>query len=295
MKEGRFPFTYRDRDVAVFVYQTDDHAAAKAPPLVMIHGFRGTHHGLLDIVDQIAKLDQKKGIERSIFVPDLPNFGASAPFSDQTHSADTYAEMTEHLIREISRRLGATAVDVFGHSFGTLVAARVAKNAPESVRKLILAAPIARPQLSHLNAKLTDISYMKVGQLLPAKLANRWLRAKFAIRAMNAAAVKNPALKREILAKHLAHFADFADYHKMLEAYQSASHDDILSFADEISVPTLVINGDRDEIAPIAESRELAQAIPGAQFAEIAGVGHILHHETPAETAQLITDFLAEK
>ncbi|HEU5187952.1 MAG TPA: alpha/beta fold hydrolase, partial [Candidatus Saccharimonadales bacterium] len=40
--------------------------------IVMIHGFRGTHHGLQNIID---RLDDYK-----IIIPDLPGFGASTPF-----------------------------------------------------------------------------------------------------------------------------------------------------------------------------------------------------------------------
>jgi pimeloyl-ACP methyl ester carboxylesterase len=109
---------------------------------------------------------------------------------------------------------------------------------------------------------------------------------------MNNAAVINPAKKPEILAKHLAHFSDFQSVDAMMETYFSASHDDILSFANEISVPTLVISGNRDNIAPEKETIELSQQIPNGKFVVIANVGHILHHETPSEVSKAIVEFL---
>jgi pimeloyl-ACP methyl ester carboxylesterase len=285
---------YRGAKQVVFVYESGEKAGkntAQQMPLVMVHGFRGTHHGLLEIVEEILKLDAERGVRRQIFVPDLANFGESEPFRDEVHSAESYAGEVAALIDEIRKKTGAAKVDLFGHSFGTLIAARVAQHEQELVRRLVLASPIAMPALSHMNAKASHL-YFKVGELLPGRAANAWLRAKFAIKVMNSTSVRNRTLRPEILVKHLAHFSDFHNYRKMLESYESASHDDILSIAGEITQKTLVISGDEDTIAPTKEARELAERIPHAEFKEIPKVGHIIHHETPAAVAELMTSFL---
>ena len=41
-----------------------------------------------------------------------------------------------------------------------------------------------------------------------------------------------------------------------------------------MSVPTLVLHGRRDRLVPIADSRELARLIPGAEFGLMPG-GHL--------------------
>jgi len=234
-------------------------------------------------------LDEKAGIFREIFIPDLPNFGISQPLSLK-NDANNFAKLTEEIINTISQKTGAKIIDLFGHSFGTLVVSRTAKNFPEKIAKLILISPISRTALSHLNAKFVNL-YFVLARILPKKQRAKWLRAKFAIKIMNNSAVKNPAKKPEILTKHLAHFSDFQSADAMMETYFSAGHDDILSFANEISVPTLVISGDRDNIAPEKEAIELSLKIPNGKFVEIAGVGHILHHETPAEVSKAIVEY----
>ena len=40
-------------------------------------------------------------------------------------------------------------------------------------------------------------------------------------------------------------------------------------------VPVLVICGDEDRVTPVGHSRAIARALPHAQFAEIAGAGHV--------------------
>src|SRR5262249_44742915 len=42
-----------------------------------------------------------------------------------------------------------------------------------------------------------------------------------------------------------------------------------------IDVPALVISGDRDTLAPVEAGRWLAQALPDARFAPIAGAAHV--------------------
>lgn len=53
-----------------------------------------------------------------------------------------------------------------------------------------------------------------------------------------------------------------------------ATRDNLSEAIRGISVPTLVIHGDADNAIPIADAREMADAIAGSEFAAIAGAGH---------------------
>jgi pimeloyl-ACP methyl ester carboxylesterase len=59
-----------------------------------------------------------------------------------------------------------------------------------------------------------------------------------------------------------------------------------------IAVPTLVVAGEVDKIAPPDVMRAMAQAIPGAQFAMIPGAGHLAPLEQPLQTNRVLADFL---
>lgn len=61
-----------------------------------------------------------------------------------------------------------------------------------------------------------------------------------------------------------------------------------------ITCPTLVIAGDNDYFIPASFSKKIADAIPGAAYAEVPNGGHIPFTEKPAETAALVTNFLSE-
>ncbi len=59
-----------------------------------------------------------------------------------------------------------------------------------------------------------------------------------------------------------------------------------------IDVPTLVITGAHDRVAPPAHARAMADAIPGAQFVEIPDAGHISNIEAPEAFNAALATFL---
>lgn len=60
-----------------------------------------------------------------------------------------------------------------------------------------------------------------------------------------------------------------------------------------IRVPVLVIAGDDDQITPAAGMREMARAIPGAEFMLIADAGHVSPLEQPKAVNAVIDGFVA--
>ncbi len=61
-----------------------------------------------------------------------------------------------------------------------------------------------------------------------------------------------------------------------------------------IRVPTLVMSGTRDRIAPYFESRRVARLIPGARLETFEDAGHMLMLERADEVDRLLLDFVAE-
>jgi 3-oxoadipate enol-lactonase len=57
--------------------------------------------------------------------------------------------------------------------------------------------------------------------------------------------------------------------------------------------PTLVIGADDDVLAPVAVTRAVADAIPGARYELLAGTGHMMNLEVPDAFNALLRDFLA--
>lgn len=72
-----------------------------------------------------------------------------------------------------------------------------------------------------------------------------------------------------------------------------AERPDVTEMLGQIDVPTLILCGEHDAISPAEEMRGISAAIPGAQYVEIAGAGHMSPLEKPAEVNSAIQQFLA--
>jgi 3-oxoadipate enol-lactonase len=59
-----------------------------------------------------------------------------------------------------------------------------------------------------------------------------------------------------------------------------------------IRTPVLVVAGIEDTTFPVAETRAMADAIPGARFVVLDDAAHLAALEVPAEVNALIDDFL---
>jgi pimeloyl-ACP methyl ester carboxylesterase len=56
----------------------------------------------------------------------------------------------------------------------------------------------------------------------------------------------------------------------------------------EISKPTLIVWGANDKVVPVACAQQYARSIPGAKLEMVAGAGHLVEFEQPADIAAMI-------
>jgi pimeloyl-ACP methyl ester carboxylesterase len=69
---------------------------------------------------------------------------------------------------------------------------------------------------------------------------------------------------------------------------------DVMDRVHSIKLPTLVICGGEDEIAPVKYARYLVSQVEGARLVIVEGAGHWVQAEKPSEVNQAIESFLAE-
>lgn len=281
---ARIPVERRDVEIlggrtAYWVYGPADAAVT----ILAVHGFRGDHHGLEPVV---AFLD---GIR--VISPDLPGFGQTPPLPGRTHTLETYAEW----LRAFAAAVAPEAI-VLGHSFGSIVAAAAVADGLATER-LILVNPIGAPALEGPRGLLTRLAvfYYWAGAKLPRALGEAVLRSRVIVRVMSVSMAKtrDRDLRRFIHDQHDTYFSDFADRDVLRDAFVASVSHDVRASAPEISVPTLLIAADRDDITPIEAERRLRSLFPQAELVEIAGVGHLIHYEKPAQAAEAVTRFLA--
>jgi pimeloyl-ACP methyl ester carboxylesterase len=262
--------------------------------LVLVHGFRGDHHGLEAVVAQLAGLH--------IISPDLPGFGESASFG----AAATFAsgERVRHdipgYVQWLHDFIGALAlpgrVVVLGHSFGSIIVAAAAADGL-ATRDIVLVNPIAAPALSGPRGVLTRLAvfYYRAAALLPERAGFALLRNRLIVRVMSVSMAKtrNRELRRWIHNQHDRFFSAFSDRSVVLEAFRASVSADVSQYASRISARTLLIAADKDDITPVAAQYRLQALLPNARLTVIQGVGHLIHYEVPTEAAAAVTDFLA--
>lgn len=271
----------------VWEYGPDD----RPVDLVLVHGYRGDHHGLEPVVAQLPGL--------RILSPDLPGFGAS------TAMPSSAADRAPHSIAGYGRWLrafldaeGLTGrVPILGHSFGSIVVAHAIASGLD-VPRVILVNPISTDPMAGVNGVLARLTrlYYRVGRGLPPRAGAAWLGSPLIVRFMSSTLAKtdDPALKRWIHEEHLRYFSGFSDRDTLAEGFDASLSTDVTRAAHALTMPTLLIVGDEDLIAPLEGQRRLHAQLPDARLVVLAGVGHLIHYERPAEAAAEIRAFLSD-
>jgi len=254
--------------------------------IVMVHGFRGDHHGLEPVVAQLAGY--------RILSPDLPGFGESAALTTLRHDVPGYSEWLRGFVAAVAPT-GRTVI--LGHSFGSIiVASAVAGGLPADV--VVLVNPIAAPALSGPRGILTRLAvfYYWAAAALPERLGFALLRNRVIVRVMSIAMAKtrDPALRRWIHNQHDRYFSAFSDRRVVLEAFRASVGSDVSEFAARIPQRTLLIAADKDDITPVEAQYRLRGLFPDARLYVIPNVGHLIHYEVPAEAAEQLRRFLDE-
>lgn len=258
--------------------------APDAPPVFMVHGFRGDHHGLLRIVEALPN--------HRVIVPDLPGFGQGTVLPG-SHNAAGYADFVRASFRELG--LGAETV-LLGHSFGSIIAARTAAESPELISELVLVNPICEPALEGpkgITSKAAEL-YYRAAAKLPEAAGHALLANPLIVRGMSImmAKTRDPGLRRWIHAQHDAYFSAFASRAVVLEAFRSSISETVRDYAADLRMPVLLIAADRDDLGSVPAQRRLAAMIPDAELEIIEGCGHLVHYEAPDVAAALIAGFL---
>lgn len=252
------------------------------PIIIVVHGFRGTHHGLEYIVKLLP--------DYHVIIPDLPGFGTSSAYSDTQHTIESYADTMLTLIDHLKLKQPPI---LLGHSMGTVVCAEMLKQRPDVASKLVLINPVSeKPPIAQL---FPGYLYHRVaGKYLPEKIGHAVLRNKllFLLGSSVMTKTRDPELRKLIHWNHITYMKQFAHRRSLLEAFESANSTALDHYIEHITLPTLLIVGKQDTIAPVAGQRRVAKKLTDATLLEFDQVGHIIHYEKPTEAAAAVRAFL---
>lgn len=260
--------------------------ADAATTVVMVHGYRGEHHGLEPVIAHLADL--------RIINPDLPGFGESDPLAGRIHDIAGYAAWLSAFVATVDP--DGTAV-ILGHSFGSIVVSSAVAGGLVTPR-MILVNPIAAPALEGPNGFMSRLTllYYRAGRALPEALGRSLLSNWLVVRFMSVflAQSKDPGLRRWIHGQHQSYFSRYSDRDSVVQGFEASIGSDVSMFAARVAVPTLLIGADRDPITTVAAQEHLATLFPDARLVILESVGHLVHYEKPWEAARAIVEFLGD-
>jgi len=192
-----------------------------------------------------------------------------------------------HTLELLLDALEYEQVDVMGVSFGGVLAQQLAHQAPNRVRRLVLAA--TGPGVAGLGGVPGSPRAM-----LALATPRRYQSPDYFRRI--AGAVYGGDARRDsdaLLHGSLARFSEAPSMRGYLDQLYAISFWTGLPWLWRLSQPTLVLAGDDDPIVPTINGRILARVIPNARLEIIHGGGHLFVLERPTEIAALVAEFLA--
>jgi pimeloyl-ACP methyl ester carboxylesterase len=140
------------------------------------------------------------------------------------------------------------------------------------------------------------VFYYEAAARLPQRPGLALLRSQAIVRVMSVAMAKtrDKELRRFVHAQHSAYFSAFADRDSLLQAFKASVGSNVSEVAGQLTLPVLLIAGEKDEIALLADQHKLAELLPDGTLEVIPGVGHLIHYETPEPAARYIRRFLKD-
>lgn len=248
------------------------------PPVVLVHGLG--NNGARDwrfVAPELAE-------NFHVLTFDLPGFGRSNK-GNQLYSPENYTRFV--------RWATDTYIDrpfvLIGHSMGGAIALNYAAKNPDRLERLILidaAGILHRAAFStHLFDELKPTWWWDI---LP-KTNSEKIRALFGI---DIADLDKYPFPVDMLLHTAAARRVFLGGDPARIAGLSLVQHDFSGLIERVTVPTLILWGERDAVAPLRTGKLLAAQIPRSRLEVIDGAHHVPMTETPRKLVQIVLDEL---
>lgn len=244
------------------------------PALALIMGIGGNLEMWAPFEEELLA----RGLQTVTF--DAPGTGGSTPYR--------LPRRMPGLARTVDRlldALGHERVDVLGVSFGGGIAQQLAHQAPDRVRRLVLAATM--PGLGGVPGHPRAV----ISLASPRRYLDPDYYRKIAGRLYGGNARKNDHDADPAAAARFLRPPSWRGYLGQLYAVPGWSS---LPWLHRLPQPTLVLAGNDDPIVPLANARILTRRIPDSRLHIVAGGGHLFVIEQATETAEIVAEFLAK-
>lgn len=206
--------------------------------------------------------------------------------SDKTGEPRDFDQHAEDVVAVLNAE-NISQINLIGLSYGSLVAQHFAVNHPEKINKLVLLATFAHKtaifnaiELSWWRALETGGYNLMFDTMMPFVLSDEYF--------------SQPIIPIEMLKRSREDLNSNAQaIFNLMRA--TKDRDDYRDELKKIKTPTLIIQGEKDQLLPPYLAQEVHKNISGSKFEIIKGAGHTLNLERVPEVCTLILGFLSSK
>jgi pimeloyl-ACP methyl ester carboxylesterase len=235
------------------------------PPLVLIHGLGSSSEDWALILRGLTRAHR-------VYAPDLLGWGGS----DKPRDGDYSIAAQTELVRGFLDAVHLGRADVGGLSMGGWIALRLAATHPERVQRLVLIdsigldfpttldesafAPTTMDEARHLLWLQSD-DFARLPDFVVADFLRRARRESWLLHA----SMRSMLTRRDVMDGKL----------------------------QRVTMPTLIVWGTTDRLAPPSLAERLHRELPRSQVVMIPGCGHLAVIECRAKAMPAITEFLS--
>ncbi len=240
--------------------KTRERIIGDGAPVLMAHGWGAN----IDLLQPLALRLSRLGYQ--CFMLDLPGFGQSA----EPPVAFTIFDYASFCLAYLDHR-GLPAVRYFGHSMGGRIGLILGSEYADRIETMVLSncAGIKVLPAAHKRLRLRIYQNLRAGlHAIGAKSVAEQLRAVYNKRYAS---------------------ADFQSASLVMRATLiNVVNQDLLAYAERVSVPSILIWGDEDEETPLWMGQKLEQAIPDAALIILETAGHYAYLDFPDKSASIM-------
>jgi len=208
----------------------------------------------------VKELLENKGCQ--VFVPDLPGFGQNPPLS-RPWTMDDYLAW----VKEYSEKQNLSQFFLLGHSFGGSLAVKFSVKYPQKIKKMFLVATAGIRKKTVRKKILEKIAkFFNIFSFLPFY-----------------------SLARKVFYKFIVKKSDYPYLAgAMKETYLNIINEDLSGLLFQVTVPTVIIWGEKDDLVSLKEGQFINQHIKNSKLLIIPGANHYLERKAPEILVQEI-------
>ncbi len=218
----------------------------------------------------------------TVILVDSPGHGRSEKLT-RTFTFDECART----ITNILDGLGIDRAHVVGNSWGGMIGGTFAAMYPDRIGHAVLMNCTGSP--AGLRQKLEFSALLQLARVM------RGIRPPMTRSVQKAFLGPTTFRERPDVAAYVRDAVQELDFSSISYAVKSVvpQRPDQLPLLSKIRTPVLVVAGAEDATFPVAETKKMADAIPGAVFEVLPGVAHLAALEDSPQVSKLVDEFLS--